>query len=402
MENCIIAPFTLFANFFTNKNDTVKQCGKLIAVPVPIDKRQDLIGTLTDNPEGASIVTIVRGNNFNKPVYEDIPRVEIVKSAIEFLTSVNKNFENYFRTNIESMDEELSDLRKYPEYKSIPSEPDITNEAVLLPEGTFAPASSSHPINFLKIQKPYSKILPTFFPSEQDDLMRFSQLGITEGQWVNHMMKNVKKTISENSVFVFASSYRMDMQRLESASRGAIGRKKSDCQIAFEDKDRKMRKNFFNLTGSRDYYKKQHNDIVAKAHLLGYPEVFYTFTSSKKWDVSLATALSQDAYNIWHSSDEKKLLSTQSGNILCNEEDQYYAHIEDEVNDEYRCPYHTSCRRIPIRSLLDAEEERKLLKRNFYNAQRIFDQRLRALIRSLLFSENRVPRLAVHHTGKEF
>ena len=138
MENCIVAPFTLFANFFTNKNDTVKQCGKLIAVPVPIDKRQDLISTLTDNPEGASIVTIVRGKNFNKPVYEDTPRVENVKSAIEFLTSVNKNFENYFRTDIESMDEELSDLQKYPEYKSIPCEPDITNEAVLLPEGTIA------------------------------------------------------------------------------------------------------------------------------------------------------------------------------------------------------------------------------------------------------------------------
>ena len=65
-----MAPFTLFANFYDKTNIGMKQSGKMIAVPIPVDKRQSIMSTLIDSNKESSIVTIVRGNNYNKPIYK--------------------------------------------------------------------------------------------------------------------------------------------------------------------------------------------------------------------------------------------------------------------------------------------------------------------------------------------
>ena len=381
----------------------MKQSGKMIAVPIPVDKRQSIMSTLIDSKKESSIVTIVRGNNYNKPIYKDTLRSDVVKDAIDFLVDVNKNYKNESMIDIGMLDVQLANLESGPNYEEEEQNYNDEHESVLLPEGTFAPGSSSHPINFIKMKKPYSKILPTFFPLEQDDLDYFQhQFKITEGQWVAHMLRNVKKTLSENSLFVFGAAYRLDMSRLESASYVMTARQ-DGCQLKFPENDAtRLKTVYFNLPGSKDYYIKQYNDLIAKSSAFGYPEVFYTFRSSNEWDVTLATSLSQDGFDIWHSSDERSNLLVQPGHKLTDTSEGYFVHISEGCGSKSECPYHPHCKRINVRSILGLEQKQNLLKRNLYNEQRLFDQRLRSLINIVLMSSNSKPRLSVVHTIKEF
>ena len=146
-------------------------------------------------------------------------------------------------------------------------------------------------------------------------------------------------------------------------------------------------------------------DIFAKSEILGYPDVFFTFTSTNDWDVNLSTALSQNGYNIWHSTNERKLLTTRTQDLLQEPTDQYYAHIRSSSTDndkEYKCPFHENCQRKPIQAVLTEEEKKALLRKNFYNEQRIFEQRTRSLINNILCNENSNQRVTGIHTIKEF
>ena len=380
----------------------MKQSGKVVAVPFPEDKKKSMISTLVDVCKKSSVVAIVRGNTYNRPVYKDAVRPDVVKSAVHFLMSVNDNYLKNASIDVELFDEQLAQLCNDPTDK-VTSHDNELQESALLPEGTFAPGSSSHPVNFIKIKRPYSKILPLFFPLEQDDLDHFqSQLLITEGRWAVHMLRNVNKTLSENNLFVFGAAYRLDMQRLETASFVMTVQQGESHLKSLNNDNGRLKTAFFNLPGSKDYYRKQFKDLMAKSFAFGFPEVFYTFRSSNNWDETLVTALSHDGFNIWHSSDERLSLLTQPGHEVPDNSEGYFVHIGDRPENKSECPYHPMCERINIRLFLDPEEEKKLLQRNLYNEQRLFDQRLRSLINNILMSKCSMPRFSVVHTVKEF
>ena len=393
VEMSMIAPVTLFANFCVRDNAAIRQSGKLVAIPISVDSRQRMRTSFADTLKELPQITLVRGNSFNRPVYQGIVCKKMVKDAINYLSAVNPNLINTI--NFENC-----------EVQPVENVSQMEPQTVLLPDGMFAPGEKSYPVNFLHMEKPYSKILPLFFRFEQDDFNGIlAGLQITEAQWVKHMLRNVGKKVSENHTFMFAASYRLDMKKLEVASRSPINcHEKGSCDM-WETKDERFKTEYFNLTGSTDYYQKQLYDIFAKSEILGYPDVFFTFTSTNDWDVNLSTALSQNGYNIWHSTDERKLLTTRTQDLLQEPTDQYYAHIRSSSTDndkEYKCPFHENCQRKPIQAVLTEEEKKALLRKNFYNEQRIFEQRTRSLINNILCNENSNQRVTGIHTIKEF
>ena len=125
------------------------------------------------------------------------------------------------------------------------------------------------------------------------------------------MLRNVRKRISEFPLFVFTAAYRLDTQKLVGAYSALIGfhKKANGEMVQSKDDGDRFQNDHFNLTGSTDYYRKQEMDIKAKCRTMGYPEIFYTFTNTDRWEVTLATALSQEGYNIWHPSDERRKLT---------------------------------------------------------------------------------------------
>ena len=72
------------------------------------------------------------------------------------------------------------------------------------------------------------------------------------------MLRNVKKTLSENSLFVFSAAYRLDMIKLINVSNYPIvsqGLRKTD------DEAHKIKMGLSSLRGSRQYYQKQLYDL---------------------------------------------------------------------------------------------------------------------------------------------
>ena len=343
----------------------------MVAVPTSSESVQQVLNNVEDiknkSSNKSSIITIIRGNNFNKPLMKENVRVNLIRDAVDFLHNVNPNFKRISESDFEQLERHLI---KQPSQSEELTEDESSNcsETVLLPEGTFAPGSSYKPVKFLRTKKPYSKILPTFFPLEQDDLTGLLEnQQVTESQYVHHMLRNVKKTLSENSLFVFSAAYRLDMIKLINVSNYPIV---SQGLGETDDEAYKIKMGLSSLRGSRQYYQKQLYDINSKSRILGFPDVFYTFTCNEQWDIILATALSQEGYNIWHSRDEARCLALKNPSLKPQANDKYLVHIAKEdfiINDAYECPYHTECRRVPTESFLKSKEKSVLVKRNLYN-----------------------------------
>ena len=136
------------------------------------------------------------------------------------------------------------------------------------------------------------------------------------------------------------------------------------------------------LTGSTSYYNNIREDIQKKCEYLGYPEFFYTFSNTDRWDVTLASSLSQDGYDIWHVRDEEKQLPGDV--MLQTDENVYFAHLPG--SNQANCPFsfHSNCHRVPVREVLSEEELKKLMDRNVYTNCRIFNARVRQLVDNVM------------------
>ena len=64
--------------------------------------------------------------------------------------------------------------------------------------------------------------------------------------------------------------------------------------------------------------------------------------------------------------------------------------------------YIIDCYRVPAAEVLSEEEKRKLMSRNLYSSNRIFNARVRQLIDNVMMSRSSCMGVRVHHTVKEF
>ena len=96
-------------------------------------------------------------------------------------------------------------------------------KSVLLPDKECV---DNYPTDFLTIDHPYAKAMPTFFPSGEGDYDSESrQIQVSEVAFVNHYIRYARKELAEFSPFVFYSLYRIETKRVtasEHALRGYV------------------------------------------------------------------------------------------------------------------------------------------------------------------------------------
>ena len=386
VENSLLAPIVLFVELQKYKSQLVHR-GKIVAVPVSVDKRRVLTTTLTN----VSNATIVRGNNYNRPIYRGELKAGLVQEAFKYLESTNNS---YFGHG----DQEDASFQA----ANIAGNDDLDH----LPDRAYAPAAEGHTTKLLDLSRPYSQTMPVFFPNctgDADDPDRIPK--VSEAEWLVHMLRCVRKNLSEFPLFVFTGAYRLDAQRTRSAYNALVGYTRfGDGQIrkSVAAEDRFLGQT---LRGSGDYYAKLEMDLSAKCREFGYPQLFFTFSNSDSWDINLSTALSQDGHDVWHKKDEVMrltLLGEAEEPVMIT--DNYVVHIS-ETNTllrSWKCPYHHECQRVPMSKLLPPNERKELLARNQYSMQRIFDHRARSLINNILLAENNGLGVKVYHSIKEF
>ena len=425
VENSLLAPVVLFANLHNTKTTgLLTQSKKIVAIPVPVDRRHSLTASLTDTCGPPSYASIVRGNNFNRPVYGGDLRAGIVREAYQYLAQRPNNphfrrseetLENFI-LNAEDQDIEGGgegvvendgdDQEVAPEQDAVERNRNSIDmvKSVFLPDSTYAPGSDGHPTNFLQMRNPYCKTMPIFFPNasgDVDDPNRNPK--VSESEWLVHMLQCVRKNLSEFPLFVFTGAYRLDTARLKAAYNAPVGFTRfKDGQLMMSVAADRFQSHA--PKGSGDYYSKLKMDLDARCEAFGYPQLFYTFSNIDRWDVTLSTALSQDGYDVWHKADESKLTLLDEDDEPGAIQDDYTVHISeaDTLFRNWMCPYHEDCQRVPMSRLLSRIECKKLLARNSYNVQRIFDHRVRSLMNKILCSKNSMLGVKVYHSIKEF
>ena len=373
-----MAPTVLLTKLEKTEEQIVQK-GKMVPIPVPIDTRKSLVGALVDQHDAS----IIRGNGFDTPVYKGILRASLVQRGFEFLVS-----------------------RSNPYFEQNEQEVGLINDVDGLASGNFAPGAAGLPTKLLELKHPYSQMMPIFFPNctaDVDDPERNPK--VSESEWLIHMLRSVRKNLAEVPLFVFSGAYRLDAQRLIAACNAPIGFKRyGDGQIkkSVSAVDRFLGQT---LRGSGDYYARLKMELLAKSHALGFPQLFFTFSSTDFWDVTLSTALSQDGHNVWHKNDETKRLTLIDKAIEPEENpDVYFVHVPEDTTIlmNWSCPFHDDCQRVPMSKLLSLSKCKELLTRNIYNMQRIFDQRSRSLTNNILMSENNALGVKIYHNIKEF
>ena len=129
-----------------------------------------------------------------------------------------------------------------------------------LPEKTFAPGQGFRPANFLALAKPFSKVMPMFFPEGLGDVDDPNRERITELEWAIHMLRCVRKDLLESPLFVFAEAVRLDTQKIVKAFHN------SACYVRYEEGRVVMVEGSGGptLRGSQEYYSKAEKDVIAK------------------------------------------------------------------------------------------------------------------------------------------
>ena len=395
------------------------QSRKIVAVPVTADSSGRVVASLTGTGDAsATLVSIVRGNNFNRPVYKGDVRIPLIRQAYTYLRSCRYN-----NNRSKVTDDELAEFaQRQTENPEIDDDdgagaqaqgesgdnvaaaslnrntPPKVIHSVFLPDKTFSPGKDSMPVAFLSMACPYSQTMPMFFPNMEgdvDDVGRDPERPVTERQWIGHHLRSVHKELSEFPLFVFTAAYRVDMKSFYAAFNSCKGyRHYSDGTLIHCDVDGDRMVGV--VRGSSEYYKKQKADIRAKCDVLKYPSLFVSLTNSDAWQEFLATALSQDGRNIWHKDDEPG-----EGPPGPSEAD-YFDHISEAPPTDSNCPYHDRCMRVPINQVLDRDTQKDLMARNTYSLQRIFNQKTTSLIRHLIMSEVNGINAHSYHFVKEF
>ena len=398
---------------------TISGIKKIIAVPVVTDRVGENGNTITKT--AGSLNKIIGENHLNLKNHIPFIRLPLVLVAFNYLMrhatnpyTITSNKESGVRLKqLNSLATANSLLPFGPEAQDTGAIADFSRDPVeqtrnSLPfvASVFQPESTQRddncPKNFLEVLHPYVKALPMFFPAGKKGLhdpRRMIQP--TEGQFLMHFLRNVKKELLEYPLFTFLGLYRLETKRFLScynALRGFIITDSDEVE-AFRD-DGALQ--FIHLTGSADYYRKQFLDMEAKSKTFGYPQIFYTFTSTDGWADTLASCLMQDGYDVWHVDDEsERLCVLPDRETSTNDpEQEYLVHCPSQGCSD--CPFHENCRRVDIRGFLTRAEEKALMNKNLYTVNRVFNQRAESLVSKVLSAPSNSMQVRVFHDVKEF
>ena len=396
----MIAEIVLFALLHTNVCGQIMQSKRITAVPVTEDFQHQVLQSLNAD---SIMAKIIRGNNFNLPVYKGELRPEKIRAIYQYLANIGTS-EGYRR--VTDADIEDFSARQNPD-----GDETIENnlmQDVILPDGVYSPGQGNMPLWFIQLSSPYAKTMPIFFPRQTgdwDDPRRDPARPITEVEWIGHILRSVHKELVEFPLFPFTAAYRLDMKSIQSSYNSCIGYRQAPDGV-FGKKDVDGQRFVGTVPGSSEYHSKQKSDIEAKCNTkLEQPTFFVSLTNTDQWDVVLSTALSQDGWNVWHRNDEQKRLRLLDGQVHPNPDEEdgvYFVHALPSRLLEDDCPYHENCKRTSIHNLLGDEEKRKLLSRNVYNSQRIFCQRTNSLICNVIMSPSNGIGGIAYHFVKEF
>ena len=415
----MIARINVFATLHNLKHrDT--GVGKVVAIPI----LKDEFGTSKSITKWKGpLDAVVRENVINMPEFSSTVRPEEVKS--KFL-HVTRNPVNPFTVpDPETSKKERQERLELYLSKLAPStsgrqteemaDPDPCWDAedpveqnrnklpyvgsVFLPDSESIARGREFPVNFLASEHPYVKAMPAFFPCGLEGLHDPNRdVPPAESDFVLHYLRNVRKDPSENFHFIAMAAYRLETQKVQACANALRGYNMGDSDESEVTKDFKLR--YMHLPGSQDYLEKQKLDIVAKSETLGFPQVFYTFTCTDRWEVTIACCLSQEGLDVWHIADEEERLTLLPFREHPTKDGREYA-VHRVLPNGTACPYHANCDRVMVSDYFNGDkgEERKLLNRNMYTVNRIFDKKVQRLIKTVLMPKANVK---AYHDVKEF
>ena len=413
----MVAPTNLFC-FIHNMHSTPAGVKKIVMIPTTSDRTTNSSCSIIGS--SSSLNDTLNRGHLNLVDVKRAVRVPLVKYAFQNLLSnasnaytvggkrsgveKSRHFDEIFDSvNAEEIDEQPQEnptvhLDCDPVEGNRNTLPFIGS--VFLPNGAHNPGSDGCPINFLEVKHPYVTALPTFFPHGLGGLHTNREIDVTETEFVLHFMRNVRKELVECPLFVLQAAYRLETHRLRSchnALRGYITPEDTTPQAV---KD--LRLHFMHLTGSNDYYTKQRLDLIAKSDAFGFPQLFYTFTSTDRWNTTLSSCLMQDGHDVWHVDDEEKLgvLPGRESLTDVDMEEEYAVHSPSPGSSN--CPFHLNCFRSYVSDFLTMEQKKELLNRNLYTVNRIFDKRSRDVVKNILTSSENPMGAAAYHDIKEF
>ena len=377
VENSFLAPIVVLAKV-EGMGGRLMSSGFIHGIQVDLGRRRQNLAEVTGGPE----INIVRSEIFTDTVFKGEMRQEVVREAFNYLVEEVEN--EYFQGN-----DEVADMSSQ-------------DEGVQVGEHSYAPARFGRRVRLRDTPHPYSQIMPMFFPvcrGDVDDPER--ELEVSESDWAIHFLRYVKKNLLEFPLFVITAAFRLDTAKIFSAYYNAASYTRTDDTELVRCEGFHLRQQ---LRGSAEYYAKAEKDMLEKSDVFGYPRFFFTFSNNPRWEITLSTALSQDGYDVWHKADERTLLNLLVGHAGPEDShDNYYVHLRSSGNNPRdQCMFHLGCHRIPVSRVLEGMDVDKLLARNSYNIQRVFEHRLRTVVNEVLLSEGNTFGIKLYHTVKEF
>ena len=162
---------------------------------------------------------------------------------------------------------------------------------------------------------------------------------------------------------------------------------------------------FRKIPGTSHYYSKQKSDIEAKMSIIGPPMFFFTLTNRTK-GVHLATAVSQQGINVFHLSDEQKMLNNDPAEdiLLTGDESEYTVHTKKSWRQPAIniCSIHENCTRTPLRDFMPENQKKSTVSKYLYNINRIYNETEKNLHQNIILANSNPLKIAYHHTVKEF
>ena len=418
VENSILAPNLLLANVH-NVIPEASDSKRLVAVPVSTDEVGNRVSSVTDT--SGTLNSMVQSNQINRPHGPSHVRGRLVKLAFAYLAGQQQN--PYTVRDDENSANKIIQLEAFADERSLPDPvplydsdtelevadlsadpvecnrnclPQVKN--VFIPDGNMLPGSFGCPVNFLDVRHPYVTTMPMFFPEGRFGLHDPDRvLPISEGEFVLHHMRNVRKELLYSPLFISTAVYRLETHRLISACHALRGYITSDNNVVEWLPDARLR--FMKLVGSSDYYKKQYLEMKAKSAAFGFPQIFYTFTNTDRWEVTLASCLMQEGHAVWHVTEEEEL-DLLPGKEFTPTQEEYAVHTSNTGSSN--CPFHNDCRRVNVGDFMSQAQMAELLNRNIYTVNRVFDQRARCLVGKVLSSSVNPIQVKAYHDVKEF
>ena len=162
---------------------------------------------------------------------------------------------------------------------------------------------------------------------------------------------------------------------------------------------------FRRIPGTSHFYIKQKSEIEAKVAAIGPPMFFFTLTNRTK-GVHLATAVSQQGKDVFHVSDEWKILNEDPPEdiLFTGDESEYFIHIKNSFRrpDADMCHIHENCIRTPLTDFMPDNQKRRTVASYLYNINRMYNETEKNLHQNIILSKTNPLNICFHHTIKEF